>query len=39
MSKQEINGTIYWENSSGNLVPEEMVKPYEQLKDGIVSSY
>jgi len=38
MSKQEINGTIYWENSSGNLVPEEMVKPYEQLKDGIVQA-
>jgi hypothetical protein len=38
MAKQIINGVTYWENSVGNLVPEEMVKPYEQLKDGLVNS-
>lgn len=38
MAIKEINGVKYWENALGNLVPEEMVKPYEQLKNEVVES-
>nr|WP_319473064.1 DUF3164 family protein [uncultured Sphaerochaeta sp.] len=36
--KKELNGRVYYEDARGTLVPEEMVKPVDQLRDQLVSS-
>lgn len=38
MGKKEINGKTYYEDARGALVPEEMVKPIDALRDQLVSS-
>ncbi|WP_320130277.1 DUF3164 family protein [uncultured Sphaerochaeta sp.] len=34
--KKELNGKTYYENSRGSLVPEELIKPYDLIKDQTV---
>ncbi len=36
--KKELNGKVYYEDARGTLVPEEMVKPVDQLRDQLVAS-
>ncbi len=36
--KKELNGRVYYEDARGTLVPEELVKPVDQLRDQLVSS-
>ena len=35
--KKELNGKVYYEDARGALVPEEFVKPIDQLRDDVVT--
>nr|WP_321265233.1 DUF3164 family protein [uncultured Sphaerochaeta sp.] len=35
--KKEIDGKTYYKNSKGNLVPEDLIKPYDLIKDQTVN--
>lgn len=35
--KKEVDGKTYYQNSQGNLVPENMIKPYDLIKDQTVT--
>lgn len=36
--KKELNGKVYYEDARGTLVPEEMIKPVDQLRDQLVGT-
>lgn len=39
MSKQEINGKIYWQDTRGRLIAEELVKEMDKERDALVTSF
>lgn len=36
MAKIEVNNTVYYQDSTGKLIPEELVKPQEIVKDALI---
>ncbi|MFA6843882.1 MAG: DUF3164 family protein [Sphaerochaetaceae bacterium] len=34
--KEIVNGTIYYKDAKGNLIPEDFVKPVDQLRDDLI---
>ncbi|MDD4083708.1 MAG: DUF3164 family protein [Sphaerochaetaceae bacterium] len=34
--KEIVNGTIYYKDAKGNLIPEDFIKPVDQLRDDLI---